>query len=336
MLQLLTLVVIAIGCMITVPARAQQLAGSGSTFVYPIMAKWVAAYEKISGTHITYEPIGSSGGIRDIRASAVDFGASDAPLPPEELSQDGLAQFPIVIGAIVPVINLDAVAPGQIRFTGQLLADIFLARIRRWNDPAIAAVNPGLNLPNQQITVMHRSDGSGTTFNWVDYLSKVSSEWGEQVGVGTSVTWPTGYGGNGNSGVADEVMRVKGAIGYVEFSYVLRRRLVYGLVQNRAGNFVQPNVASFQAATQNVDWDKAQDFYVILNNAPGVDAYPIVATSFVLMARHPRDVTRTRDVLTFFKWALENGQDAAIALNYVPLPPDLVRRIQSYWVTAIK
>lgn len=337
MLQVLMLVVAAIGCTAAVQAKAQELKGSGSTFVYPIMARWAATYEKVSGAHITYQPIGSSGGIKDIKAGAVDFGASDAPLPPEELSRDDLAQFPVVIGGIVPVVNLDAVAaPGQLRFTGQLLADIYLAKIRAWNDPAIAAVNPGVNLPSEPITVIHRSDGSGTTFNWVDYLSKASDEWRARVGEGTSVGWPIGFGGTGNSGVADDVLRIKGAIGYVEFAYVMQRKLAYGLVQNSAGNFVRPNAASFQAATRDVDWEKKQDFYVVLNDARGADAYPIVATSFVLMHRHSRDPARTHDALAFFKWSLENGQDLANALSYVPLPPDLVRLIESYWATEIQ
>jgi phosphate transport system substrate-binding protein len=300
------------------------------------MAKWVAAYEKINGAQITYGPIGSSGGIKDIKAGAVDFGVSDAPLPSAELSQDHLVQFPVVIGGIVPVVNVDAVAPGQIRFTGQLLADIYLGKIRKWSDPAIAEVNPGVILPSEPITVMYRSDGSGTTFNWVDYLCKASSEWKAQVGEGTSVRWPTGFGGKGNSGVADNVMRVKGAIGYVEFAYVLQRKLVYGLVGNRAGNFVQPSAASFQAATRDVDWEKSRDFYVILNDAAGENAYPILATSFVLMPKHSGDAVRTRDALAFFKWSLENGQDIANALSYVPLPADLVHRIESYWGTEIE
>jgi phosphate transport system substrate-binding protein len=335
MLQLLTLVVLAIECTLAIPASAQQLKGSGSTFVYPVMAEWVAAYEKISGAQITYGPIGSSGGIKDIKAGAVDFGVSDAPLLSEELSHDHLAQFPVVIGGIVPIVNLDAVPPGQIRFTGQLLADIYLGKIRRWNDPAIAAVNPAMDLPSQPITVMYRSDGSGTTFNWVDYVSKSSSEWRVRVGEGTSVGWPIGFGGKGNSGVADNVTHVKGAIGYVEFAYVLQRKLVYGLVRNRAGNFVQPSAASFQAATRGVDWEKSHDFYVILNDAPGENAYPIVATSFVLMPKQTGDALRTRDALAFFKWSLEKGQDIADALSSVPLSADLVRQVESYWGTEI-
>jgi phosphate transport system substrate-binding protein len=330
------LIALAIGCAITLPALAQQISGSGSTFVYPVMAKWADAYEKISGVQVQYQPIGSSGGIKEIRAGGVDFGASDAPLPPEQLSRDGLAQFPVVIGAVVPVVNLDGVAPGQLRFTGRLLADIYLGKIKNWNDPVIAAVNADVKLPNQTITVVHRSDGSGTTFNWVDYLSKVSDEWKTKVGANTSIAWPIGYGGNGNGGVADYVTRTKGSIGYVEFAYVLQKKLVYGLVQNRAGNFVQPGPASFQAATLGVDWEKTQDFYVLLTDAPDGDAYPIVATSFVLIYKQPKDAERARQTLAFFRWALKSGQELARSLDYVPLPPRLVERIETYWKAQIQ
>jgi phosphate transport system substrate-binding protein len=330
------LIALAIGCTIALPAAAQQLLGSGSTFVYPIVAKWSEAYEKISGVHIGYEPIGSSGGITEIKSGVVDFGASDAPLPPEELAHDGLAQFPVVIGAIVPVMNLDGVAPGQLRFTGPLLADIYLGKVKKWSDPAVAALNPGIKLPEQAISVIHRSDGSGTTFNWADYLSKVSTEWKTKVGANTLVAWPAGSGGKGNSGVAENVTRIKGAIGYVEFAYVLQKKLTYGLVQNRAGNFVIPDVNSFVAATEGIDWEKTRDFYVLLNNAPGADAYPIVATSFVLIHKQPDNAERTRQILSFFRWALANGQELAGTLGYVPLPPSLVQRVETYWQTQIR
>ena len=330
------LIALAIGCTIALPAAAQQLLGSGSTFVYPIVAKWSEAYEKISGVHIGYEPIGSSGGITEIKSGVVDFGASDAPLPPEELAHDGLAQFPVVIGAIVPVMNLDGVAPGQLRFTGQLLADIYLGKVKKWSDPAVAALNPGIKLPEQAISVIHRSDGSGTTFNWADYLSKVSTEWKTKVGANTLVAWPAGSGGKGNSGVAENVTRIKGAIGYVEFAYVLQKKLTYGLVQNRAGNFVIPDINSFVAATEGIDWEKTRDFYVLLNNAPGADAYPIVATSFVLIHKQPDNAERTRQILSFFRWALANGQELAETLGYVPLPPSLVQRVETYWQAQIR
>jgi phosphate transport system substrate-binding protein len=330
------LIAFAIGCTIALPASAQEIKGSGSTFVYPVMTKWAAAYEKIAGIRVVYQPIGSSGGITAIKSDTVDFGASDAPLLPEQLANDGLVQFPVVIGAIVPVVNLDGVAPGQLRFTGELLADIYLGKVKNWTDPAITALNPGVKLPDRAITLIHRSDGSGTTFNWVDYLSNVSSEWKMRVGESTSVAWPSGWGGQGNSGVADYVMRIKGAIGYVEFAYVLQKKLVYGLVQNRAGNFVQPTPASFEAATEGVDWEKAQDFYVLLNNSPGAEAYPIVATSFVLIHKRPQDAERNRQTLAFFRWALADGQELASSLKYVPLPAPLVQRVETYWQARVQ
>lgn len=330
------LIAFAIGCTNALPAASQELRGSGSTFVYPIIAKWSATYEKISGVHVTYQPIGSSGGIAEIESGLVDFGASDAPMSPEQLARDGLAQFPVAIGAIVPIVNLDGVAPGKIRFTGRLLADIYLGKIQSWSDPAIAAVNPDVKLPDQRITAIHRSDGSGTTFNWVDFLSRVSSDWKMKVGANTSVSWPTGSGAKGNVGVADYVTRIKGAIGYVEFAYVLQRHLVYGLVQNSSGNFVQPDLASFEAAAQGADWEKARDFCVLLNNSPTVEAFPVVATSFVLIHKQPKDLERNRQTLAFFRWVLRSGQDQARSLDYVPLSMALVQRIEAYWQTQVQ
>ena len=261
----------------------------------------------------------------------VDFGISDAPLIPDQLLRDGLAQFPVVIGAIVPVVNLDGITAGQLRFTGQLLADIYLGKVKNWSDPAIAAVNPGIRLPERPILVIHRSDGSGTTFNWTDYLSKVSEEWKVRVGASTLVAWPTGAGGRGNGGVAENVARVKGAIGYVEYGYAQRKKLAYGLVQNRAGNFVPPEMSSFQAAIADLDWAKAREFYISLTDASSADAYPIMAASFVLIRKYAKDSEHSRDILTFFRWALENGQDLAASLDYLPLPPPLVRQVEGYW-----
>jgi phosphate transport system substrate-binding protein len=318
-------------CVTTWPAVAQPIFGSGSTFVYPVLAKWSDAYQQLTGTRVAYQPIGSSGGITEIRAGIVDFGVSDAPLVDAQLLRDGLAQFPVVMGAIVPVVNLPGITAGQIRFTGQLLADIYLDKVKNWNDPAIAAVNPDIRLPNQAILVVHRSDGSGTTFNWADYLSKVSPEWKVRVGASTTVAWPTGVGGKGNVGVADSVARVKGAIGYVEYGYAQRKGLAYGLVQNRAGNFVQPDRSSFQAATADIDWTNVPGFYVSLTDAPRADAYPIMAASFALIHKYPRDADRSRGVLAFFRWALENQQDVASSLGYLPLPAPLVQQVEEYW-----
>jgi phosphate transport system substrate-binding protein len=325
------LIALVLGCATIFPVAGQEIHGSGSSFAYPALAKWSEAYQRTCGVHVEYQPIGSSGGLTEIRAGVVDFGVSDAPLTSDQLLRDGFAQFPAVIGAIVPVVNLDGVVAGQLRFTGQLLADIYLGKVKNWSDPAIAALNPGIRLPERPILVIHRSDGSGTTFNWTDYLSKVSDEWKLKVGAGTLVAWPTGAGGKGNSGVAENVGRVKGAIGYVEYGYALRKKLAYSLVQNRAGSFVQPDMSSFQAATADLDWAKAREFYVSLTDAPSTDAYPIMAASFVLIHKYPNDSERSRDILAFFRWALENGQDIATSLDYLPLPPPLVREVEGYW-----
>ena len=331
MRRVLLLIALVIGCGTTLPAAGQQIHGSGSTFVYPVLAKWSEAYQRTRGVHVEYQPIGSSGGLTEVRAGVVDFGVSDAPLTSDQLLRDGLAQFPVVIGAIVPVVNLDGITAGQVRFSGQLLADIYLGKVKNWSDPAIAAVNPGIRLPERRILVIHRSDGSGTTYNWADYLSKVSDEWKVRVGASTLVAWPTGVGGKGNSGVAENVVRVKGAIGYVEYGYAVRKRLAYGLVQNRTGNFVPPDMSSFEAATVDIDWAKAREFCVSLTDAPSADAYPIMAASFVLIHKYPQDSERTRNVLAFFQWALESGQDMATSLDYLPLPPPLVREVEEYW-----
>ena len=322
---------------VTLPAAALEILGSGSTFAYPVLTKWSEAYEKISGIHIAYQPIGSSAGISEITSGVVDIGVSDAPLDDARLLRDGLAQFPVVIGAIVPVINLEGISSGQIRFTGQLLADIYLGKVKNWSDAAIAAVNPEINpAKSRGIFVVYRSDGSGTTYNWADYLSKVSNDWKVQVGVGTKLAWPIGAGGKGNGGVADYVARVKGAIGYVEYTYALRAKLTYGLIRNRTGNFVSSDATSFQAATEGVDWAKDRDFYVLLSDAPGANAYPNMATSFALIRRYPRDAVRSRATLAFFRWAMEDGQELASSLQYAPLPPSLVRQVEAYWEEQIR
>ena len=315
----------------TLPAGALEILGSGSTFAYPVLAKWSEAYEKVSGVHIAYQPTGSSAGISEITSGVVDVGVSDVPLDDAQLLRDGLAQFPVVIGAIVPVVNLDGIAPGQIRFTGQLLADIFGGKVSNWSDAAIAALNPGISLPNRAIFVVYRSDGSGTTYNWADYLSKVSNDWKIKVGVGTKLAWPTGAGGKGNGGIADYVAHVKGAIGYVEYTYAVRAKLNYGLVQNRAGKFVLPDTVSFKAATDDVDWAKDKDFYVFLSDASGTDAYPLMAASFALIRRYPRDAARSRATLAFFRWAMEDGQELARSVQYLPLPAPLVHQVEAYW-----
>jgi phosphate transport system substrate-binding protein len=323
---------------ITPPTTA--ITGAGSTFAAPILSKWVADYaaqRPIGGSaKITYQAVGSGAGIELIKARKVDFGASDKPLQPADLAQAGLAQFPIVIGGVVPVVNLQGVAPGKLRFTGALLADIYLGKIKRWNDPAIGRLNPGVTLPASEIVVVHRSDGSGTTFNWANYLSKVSPEWRAKVGEGTSLSWPTGVGVSGNDGVAAKVRDTPSAIGYVEFTYITKHNLTWAQLQNRAGKFVTPNGRSFQAASQGVNWRAAQDFYVILTDSPAPDAYPIAATTFILVPRKQSDHTRIRALLRVFEWALEHGQASASNLGYVPLPQTLARLVEAYWLTKIE
>jgi len=312
-------------------AQAEDITGAGSTFVFPILSRWSGEYSVKVGTKIDYQPIGSGRGIVKIRGATVDFGASDAPLKPEDLRKSDLGQFPLVIGGIVPVVNVDGVKPGEIRFTGALLADIFLGKVKRWNDPAIVTLNPDLKLPAAVIAVLHRADSSGTTFNWVNYLSKVSPEWRDKVGEGTAVAWPTGAGGKGNEGVAALVLQTQNSIGYVEYAYVLQSKLTYGLVQNKAGRFVKPDAASFQAAAASADWAGARDFHLVMTDSPGADAYPIAATAFVLMPKAPNDPARAKVALEFFRWVLENGQKSATDLEYAPLPRDLVTQIEAYW-----
>lgn len=323
----------------TVPiaASAQQITGAGSTFVYPVLSKWSEAYSQVgNGVRVNYQSIGSGGGIAQIKAATVDFGASDAPLPPDQLQAAGLTQFPVVIGGVIPVVNLQGVTPGQLRFTGKLLADIYMGTVKKWNDPAVAAVNPGVTLPDQAITVVHRSDGSGTTFNWVNYLSKVSPDWKSKIGEGTSVSWPVGVGGKGNEGVAEYVNRIKGSIGYVEYAYVIQNKMTYGVVQNSAGTFVKPDAAAFQAAAASADWSKAQDFYLVITDAPGAQSWPISATTFVLMYKQPKDEQRTKTALAFFKWCFEKGDKLAESLDYVPLPDALVKQIEASWQASIR
>jgi phosphate transport system substrate-binding protein len=326
-----SLLAAAVSLAFALPAAAQQITGAGSTFVYPVLSSWSAAYSKVKPVQVNYQSIGSGGGIAQIKAATVDFGATDAPLSTDQLKAAGLAQFPSVIGGIVPVVNIEGIEAGKLHLTGPVLAQIMLGTVKRWNDPAVTALNPGLKLPDQAINVVHRSDGSGTTFNWVNYLSKVSPEWKSKVGEGTSVSWPVGVGGKGNEGVAEYVDRIKGSIGYVEYAYVLQNKMKYALVQNHAGKYVEPNTASFQAAAASADWAHATDFYLLMTDAPGDTAYPIAATTFILMYKQPKDEARSKETLAFFKWSFENGAPLAEKLDYVALPPVLVTQIEKYW-----
>lgn len=323
-----------LGCVLAIgatTATATNVTGAGSSFVFPLMSKWSADYHGATGNKVNYQSIGSSGGIAQIKAGTVDFGASDKPLAADELKAAGLIQFPVVIGGVVPVVNVAGIAPGQLKLTGALLADIFYGQVTHWNDPAIAALNPGVALPDAKITVVHRSDGSGTTFNFVNYLSKVSPMWRQKVGEGTSVQWPVGLGGKGNEGVAAYVKQVKNAIGYVELSYALQNKMAYTQVQNAAGQFVQPNAASFAAAAASAEWASAADFDLVITDAPGAASWPISATVFVLMQVNAKDAERANAALSFFQWGYANGREQAAALDYVPLPEALVAQIGAYW-----
>jgi phosphate transport system substrate-binding protein len=317
--------------------HALDITGAGATFPYPVYAKWAEAYKAKSGVGMNYQSIGSGGGIKQIQNKTVDFGASDMPLKPEELDKDGLLQFPTVIGGDVPVVNLEGVKPGELKLTGSVLADIYLAKITKWNDPAIAKLNPGAKLPDSEITVVHRSDGSGTTFIWVNYLSKVSPEWKQKVGEGTSVAWPTGVGGKGNEGVASYVQRVKGSIGYVEYAYALQNKMTYAQVQNRDGNFVSPSSETFKAAAAGADWNKAPGYYLVLTDQPGRNAWPISGATFILMYKTQAKPETAKEVLKFFDWAYTSeGDKLADSLDYVPLPDSVTSQIKSTWKSQIK
>jgi phosphate transport system substrate-binding protein len=312
-------------------AHASDVTGAGASFVFPVMSKWSADYNTATGKRVNYQSIGSGGGIAQIKANTVDFGSSDAPLSPAELSAAGLVQFPSVIGGVVPVVNIPGLAAGALKLDGATLGNIFLGRISTWNDAAIAALNPGLTLPTGRITVVHRSDGSGTTFNFVNYLSKVNPQWRSSVGEGTTVRWPVGIGGKGNEGVAAYVKQIRGGIGYVELSYALQNRMAFASMRNAAGNFVQPSDTTFAAAAASADWAGSHDFHLVMTNAPGAQSWPITATNFILMRKQPRSATGARSAQEFFRWVYANGDTAARQLDYVPLPEPLVRQIETYW-----
>jgi phosphate transport system substrate-binding protein len=317
-------------------ASAADISGAGATFPYPIYAKWADAYKKQTGVGLNYQSIGSGGGIKQIGAKTVDFGASDMPLKPDELDKSGLMQFPTVIGGDVPVVNLKGDSSAQLRMTGELLADIYLGKVTKWNDPAIAKLNPGVQLPATAISVVHRSDGSGTTFIWTNYLSKASAEWKSKVGEGTAVNWPTGVGGKGNEGVASYVQRIDGAIGYVEYAYAKQNKMAVVLVKNREGEYVAPNAKAFQAAAAGADWNAAPGMYLILTDAPGKGAWPIAGATFILMHKVQDKPENAREVLKFFHWAYDKGDNMAQELDYVPLPDAVVKLIQANWKSQLR
>jgi phosphate transport system substrate-binding protein len=315
---------------------AGQVTGAGSTFVYPVLSAWAADFQKQGGAAINYQSIGSGGGISQVKAGTVDFGATDQPLKSDELAQSGLAQFPVVIGGIVAVVNIPGLDSGKLRLTGPLLADIYAGKVKNWNDPAIVKINPGVALPNTAIATVHRSDGSGTTFNFTHYLSQVSPAWKSGPGEGKTVSWVGGVGGKGNEGVAGYVKQLPNSIGYVEYAYVVQNKMAYAVLQNTAGNFVAPSTDSFSAAADSADWKNATDFNLVMTNAPGASAYPITASTFILMPKQPKDKAKSDSALSFFRYALEKGQDRAKKLDYVPLPASLVQQIESYISANIK
>ncbi|HYR01628.1 MAG TPA: phosphate ABC transporter substrate-binding protein PstS [Casimicrobiaceae bacterium] len=317
-------------------ASAVDITGAGATFPFPIYAKWAEAYKQRTGIGMNYQSIGSGGGIAQIKAKTVDFGASDMPLKPEDLQAAGLMQFPAIIGGVVPVVNLEGVTPGAIRFTGPVLADIYLGKIKSWNDKAIAELNPALKLPAEPITVVRRSDGSGTTFLWTDYLSKVSPDWKDKVGSSTAVAWPEGVGGKGNEGVAAYVQRIKGSIGYVEYAYAKKNRMSHGSIRNRDGQFVQPDDAAFQAAAAGADWKNAPGFGAILTNQPGKASWPVTGASFILLHVKQDKPQNAVEVMKFYDWSFKNGQKMAEELDYVPLPPALVAQIEEVWRAQVR
>ncbi|CAJ0723969.1 MAG: phosphate ABC transporter substrate-binding protein PstS [Ralstonia sp.] len=315
-------------------AFAVDITGAGATFPAPVYNKWAADYNKATNTKVNYQGIGSSGGIKQITAKTVDFGASDMPLKDEELAKDGLIQFPTVIGGVVPVINLPGVKPGELTLNGQLLGDIYLGKIKKWNDPAIAKLNPKAKLPDQDILVVRRADGSGTSFIFTNYLSKVNAEWKSKVGEGTTVNWPTGTGGKGNEGVAAFVQRLGGAVGYVEYAYAKQNKMTYVNLQNKSGAVVKPTAEAFKAAAAGAEWSKS--YYQILTDEPGKDAWPIAGATFILLHKTQAKPEQGAEVMKFFDWAYKGGDDAAKSLDYVPLPDAVKNQIRATWKSSVK
>jgi phosphate transport system substrate-binding protein len=317
-------------------AFAADITGAGATFPFPLYSKWADAYKKETGNGLNYQSIGSGAGIKQIVAKTVTFGASDMPLKPEQLDKEGMIQWPQAMGALVPVVNLEGIKPGELVFSGELLGDIYLGKVKTWNDPAIAKLNPKLKLPADAITVVRRSDGSGTTFIWTDYLSKVNAEWKTKAGAGTAVEWPTGVGAKGNEGVAGNVSQTKNSIGYVEYAYAKQNKLTYGAVINKAGKTVQPTIQAFQAAASNADWAGAKNYFVILTDQPGDASWPITGATFILMHKDPADKAAAKEAIKFFTWAFEKGDKMAEELDYIPMPESVVKQIEKTWSSDIK
>jgi phosphate transport system substrate-binding protein len=314
-------------------AMAAEITGAGSSFVAPIVTKWASVYKGVSGNSLNYASIGSGGGIAQIKAKTIMFGATDKPLTSKELAAAGLAQFPVVIGGIVPVVNVQGVKPGQMVLDGEVLANIFQGKISRWDDPAIKKLNPSIALPGRAITIIHRSDGSGTTFQFATYLSRISNDWKNNVGADTAIDWPTGIGAKGNEGVAGNVAQIAGSIGYVEYAYAKQNHLSYTKMINKAGKTVDPTVDTFSAAAASADWGNAakSDFYILFLNNDGANAWPITATTFALMYKNPGDQAASKTALQFFQWGFEKGDQLALGLDYIPLPEVAVKAIQTSW-----
>ncbi len=328
--------VVAVLAATPLPAAAVEISGAGATFPYPVYAKWADAYKKETGIGLNYQSIGSGGGIKQIEAKTVTFGATDAPLKGPELEKFGLVQFPMVMGGIVPVVNLEGLAPGELVLDGPTVAAIFLGAVKTWDDPAIKKLNPDAKLPSQSIAVVHRSDGSGTTFNFTYYLAQVSPDWKSQVGSATSVEWPIGIGAKGNEGVSNNVSQTKGSIGYVEYAYALQNKLIYTKMINRDGKTVAPTGASFQSAAGNADWNSVPGYGVILANQPGADTWPMTAATFILIPKQPEDPAAAAEALKFFGWAYANGDKMAQELDYVPMPKKVIADVEKVWAGEIK
>ncbi len=316
-------------------AESLTVNGAGASFPFPVYSQWAHKFHALTNVKLNYQSIGSGGGIAQIKAKTVDFGASDAPLKSEELEEFGLIQFPMIMGGVVPVVNIKGMDKGGLKLSNELLADIFLGKVTKWNDPAITKLNEGLNLPDQEITVVHRADGSGTTWIFTNFLDKVSSEWHKQVGTAKAVDWPVGIGGKGNEGVSQYVKKVNGAIGYVEFAYALQNNLAYVLLKNQAGNFVAPTMETFQAAAANADWENAPGFYMVLTNQPGGESWPITGASFILLYKEQRNAEIAKAALTFFDWSYKHGAEIAEGLHYVPMPESVVQQVETLWKSSI-
>ena len=331
-----SMIVGASAAMAFTTVAAADMTGAGATFPYPIYAKWAESYKAATGNGLNYASVGSGAGIKQIKAKTVDFGASDKPLKAEELEEAGLMQFPAIMGGVVTIVNLDGITPGQMKLTGQVVGDIFLGKITKWNDPAIAALNPGVKLPAEEITVVHRADSSGTSFLFTDFLSKTNAEFKTKVGADAAVKWPTGVGGKGNEGVAANVQRIKGAIGYVEWAYAKKNKMSHTQLKNKDGVFLQPDDENFKAAAANAEWTKTPGFGVVLTDQPGKASWPITGVSYILMHKQQADAAKGKEVIKFFDWAFANGDKSAIELDFVPMPDTVVKQVQASWKQNLK